>query len=281
MMPRILRSAASSDARPLDGRTVVITGASTGIGEAAARKLARRGAVVCLIARRADLLDQLVARIEADGGTAIAYPVDLTDSSATDAVVKQILADHTRVDVLINNAGRSIRRSITDSVDRLHDYERTMSVNYLAAVQLTLGFLPRFREQGHGHVVFSSTMSTQFPVPLFSAYVASKAALESFAHSLNAELGHRNITSTVVNFPLVRTDMSGPTKVYQSMRMMSPERAGAWLVKAAETRPVRLSLPFGLWGELNMAIAPGFTTAVTPRVVLGRERRIAQRSGDE
>jgi short-subunit dehydrogenase len=265
----------------LEGKTVVITGASSGIGEAAARKLARRGATVCLIARRADLLDEVVAQIAADGGTAVAYPLDLTDTSATDAVIQQILADHPRVDVLINNAGRSIRRSITDSVDRLHDYERTMAVNYTAAVQLTLGFLPRFREQGHGHVVFSSTMSTQFPVPLFSAYVASKAALESFAHSLKSELGHRKITTTIVNFPLVRTEMSGPTKVYQSMRMMSPDRAGAWLVKAADARPARVSLPFGLWGELSMAAAPGFTAAVTPRVVLGRERRLADSGTDE
>lgn len=265
----------------LKDKTIVITGASSGIGEAAARKLAQRGAIVCLLARRADLLDEVVAQITAEGGTAYAYPVDLTDTSGTDAVIKQILADHPRIDVLINNAGRSIRRSITDSVDRLHDYERTMAVNYMAAVQLTLGFLPRFREQGHGHVVFSSTMSTQFPVPLFSAYVASKAALESFAHSLNSELGRKKITSTIVNFPLVRTDMSGPTKVYQSMRMMSPERAGAWLVKAAESRPARLSLPFGLWGELNMALAPKFTTTVTPRVILGRERRIAQESADD
>ena len=264
----------------LQGKTVVITGASSGIGEAAARKLARRGATVCLIARRGDLLDEIVTQIVDEGWAAIAYPVDITDIAATDAVIKQILADHPRVDVLINNAGRSIRRSITDSVDRLHDYERTMAVNYTAAVQLTLGFLPRFREQGHGHVVFSSTMSTQFPVPLFSAYVASKAALESFAHSLNSELGHRRITSTIVNFPLVRTDMSGPTRVYQSMRMMSPERAGGWLVKAADSRRPRLSLPFGLWGELSMAAAPGFTTAMTPRVVLGQERRIAERDSD-
>jgi short-subunit dehydrogenase len=264
----------------LQGKTVVITGASSGIGEAAARKLARRGATVCLIARRADLLESLVAQIAAEGGTAVAYPVDITDVGATDAVIKQILADHPRVDVLINNAGRSIRRSITDSVDRLHDYERTMAVNYMAAVQLTLGFVPRFRQQGHGHVVFSSTMSTQFPVPLFSAYVASKAALESFAHSLNSELGHRKITTTIVNFPLVRTDMSGPTKVYNSMRMMSPERAGSWLVKAADSRPPRISLPFGLWGELSMAAAPGFTRLMTPRVVLGQERRISQKDSD-
>jgi len=264
----------------MQGKTVVLTGASSGIGAAAAGKLARRGATVCLIARRPDLLEEVVEHIHAEGGSAFAYPVDITDTDATDAVIKQILVDHPRVDVLINNAGRSIRRSITDSVGRLHDYERTMAVNYVAAVQLTLGFLPRFREQGHGHVVFSSTMSTQFPVPLFSAYVASKAALESFAHSLKSELGHRRITSTIVNFPLVRTDMSGPTKVYQSMRMMSPERAGAWLVKAADSRPARLSLPFGLWGELSMAAAPGFTAAITPRVVFGQERRIEQKSSD-
>lgn len=261
----------------LAGKTVVITGASSGIGAEAARLLAARGATVCLLARRADRLEEVCATIRDAGGQAFAYPVDLTDRAATDATVKQLLADHPTVDALINNAARSIRRSITDSVDRLHDYERTMSINYISAVDLTLRFIPHFRAQGHGHVVFSSTMSTQFPVPLFSAYVASKAAVESFAQSLNAELGHRDITATVVHFPMVRTEMSEATGAYDGLRMMSARRAGQWLVTAVEKRPVRVSAPLGLVGEVGMATVPQFITKVVPRALRGRDRKLSER----
>lgn len=261
----------------IDGATIVITGASSGIGAEAAHQLAARGATVCLLARRAERLHDVCSQITSAGGRAFAYPVDLTDRESTDATIKQLLADHPGVDAVINNAARSIRRSITDSVDRLHDYERTMAINYTSAVQLTLAFIPHFREQGHGHVVFSSTMSTQFPVPLFSAYVASKAAVESFARSINAELGHRDITTTVVNFPMVRTEMSDATDVYRAMRMMSAKRAGGWLVTAVEKQPVRVAPRLGLVGEVSMAAAPQAVTAVIPRLLRLRDRNLAQR----
>ena len=159
----------------LAGQTVVVTGASSGIGAHAARQMAKRGATVCLLARRADELEQVRDRITSAGGTAHAYPVDLVDTDAADAVIKQLLADHPRIDVLVNNAARSIRRPIIESLDRVHDYERTININYLAAVRLTLGLMPRFLEQGHGHVVVSTSMSTQIPIPLFSAYLARRA----------------------------------------------------------------------------------------------------------
>lgn len=263
------------------GKTIVITGASSGIGAAAAAQLARRGATVCLIARRADLLDEVVRAIASDASTtgcAIAYPADLSNTDETAAVIERIIADHPTVDVLINNAARSIRRSITHSVDRLHDYERTITLNYLSPVQLTLGFLPRFREQGHGHMVVSSTMSTQFPVPLFSAYVASKSALESFARSINAELAHRDITTTIVHFPMVRTEMSEATDAYNALRMMSPESAAKMLVKAAEQRPLRVSRPLGLVGEVGMATVPRAVTAIIPRLLRQRDHSLAERA---
>ncbi|MFL6090209.1 MAG: SDR family NAD(P)-dependent oxidoreductase [Aeromicrobium sp.] len=261
----------------LAGKTIVITGSSSGIGAEAAKRMAADGATVCLLARRADLLEDLRKQITDAGGKAVAYPVDLTDTAATDAVVKQILANHPRVDVLVNNAARSIRRSIADSVDRLHDYERTMAINYTSAVHLTLAFVPRFREQGHGHVVFSSTMSTQFPVPLFSAYVASKAAVESFARSINAEMAHRHITATVVHFPMVRTEMSQATDAYNAMRMMSPRRAASMLVKAAQERPVRVSPPLGLIGEFGMATVPQVVTRIIPRLLRERDKQLAEK----
>ncbi len=262
----------------LDGRTVVITGASSGIGAQAARQIAQRGATVCLVARRADELEQVRDSITADGGTAHVYPVDLTDAGAADAVVKQLLADHPRIDVLVNNAARSIRRPIAESVDRVHDYERTISINYLAAVRLTLGLVPRFLEQGHGHVVVSTSMSTQIPIPLFSAYLASKSALESFARSLSAELGDRGVTTTIVHFPMVRTGMSDATDIYAAMPMMSARKAAGWLVKAAESRPTRVTSFTGAAGALGMATVPGVLTAVTRPLFRRMDESLARRS---
>ena len=262
----------------LAGQTVVVTGASSGIGAHAARQMAKRGATVCLLARRADELEQVRDRITSAGGTAHVYPVDLVDADAADAVIKQLLADHPRIDVLVNNAARSIRRPITESLDRVHDYERTININYLAAVRLTLGLMPRFLEQGHGHVVVSTSMSTQIPIPLFSAYLASKSALESFARSLSAELGDRGITTTIVHFPMVRTEMSTATEIYQAMPMMSPRKAARWLVKAAESRPARVTSITGRVGELGMATAPGVITAVTRPLFRRMDASLARRT---
>lgn len=248
----------------LTSRTVVITGSSSGIGAQAARQLAARGATVCLVARRADELELVRADIAAAGGTAHVYPTDLADPDSCDALARTLLAEHPVIDVLVNNAARSIRRPITESTDRAHDHERTMAINYLAAVRLTLALVPRFIEQGHGHVVVSSTLSTQIPIPLFSAYLASKSALESFARSLAAELGGapgsgRGITSTIVYFPMVRTEMSGATSIYSAMPMMSSAEAAGWLVRAVEKRPARISRRSGILGEIAMAALPGLT----------------------
>lgn len=262
----------------LDGRTVVITGASSGIGAHSARQMAERGAAVCLLARRAEELEQVRDRIMSAGGVAHVYPVDLVDAEASDAVIKQLLADHPRIDVLVNNAAHSIRRPITESLDRVHDYERTININYLAAVRMTLGLMPRFLEQGHGHVVVSTSMSTQVPIPLFSAYLASKSALESFARSLSAELGDRGITTTMVHFPMVRTEMALATDIYEAMPMLSPRKAAGWLVKAAEARPTRITTMTGRLGDLGMATAPGVITAVTRPLFRRMDASLARRT---
>ncbi|MBC7593025.1 MAG: SDR family NAD(P)-dependent oxidoreductase [Kineosporiaceae bacterium] len=247
----------------LAGRTVVISGASSGIGADAARKLARLGATVCLLARREDELLAVKADIEKSGGVAHAYVVDLADVDEAAAVAAQLLDDHRRIDVLVNNAARSIRRPIADSTDRLHDYERTMAINYFGAVRLTLALVPHFLEQGHGHVVSVSSMSTQIPIPLFSAYLASKSALESFTRSLDAELGSQGISTTIVYFPMVRTPMSAATDAYDNMPMMSSARAANWLVKAVVDKPSRVTSIPGALGGLGMATLPGVVTKVT------------------
>ncbi len=262
----------------LAGQTIVITGSSSGIGAEAARKLARLGATVCLLARREDELEQVRSDIEAAGGIAHTYAVDLADSDSADAVAARLLADHPRIDALVNNAGRSIRRPIRESIDRAHDYERTMAINYFGAVRLTLALVPRFLEQGHGHIVISSSMSTQVPIPLFSAYLASKAALESFTRSLTAELGHQGITSTVVYFPMVRTEMSTATPIYQAMPMLTADKAANWLVKAMVDKPTRVTSLSGAMGELGMATLPGMVTKMSQPLFRRMDKSLERRS---
>ncbi|MET0767278.1 MAG: SDR family NAD(P)-dependent oxidoreductase [Aeromicrobium sp.] len=267
----------------LAGQTIVLTGASSGIGAEAARKLARLGATVCLLARRQDELDAVVGDIRFAGGDARAYVVDLTDADATADVAARLLDEHPRIDALVNNAARSIRRPVAQSIDRLHDYERTMAINYVGAVRLTLALLPRFLEQGRGHVVISSTLSTQVPIPLFSAYLASKSALESFTRSLSAELGADGISTTTVHFPMVRTEMSGKTDIYQAMPMLSADRAANWLVKAVVDRPTRVTSLQGAAAEIGMAVVPGVLTAGLRPLFRRMDRALAHRvrtSGD-
>ena len=261
----------------LSGRTVVISGASSGIGADAARKLARLGATVCLLARREDELLAVKTDIEKAGGVAHTYVVDLADVDEATAVAKQLLDDHRRIDVLVNNAARSIRRPIADSTDRLHDYERTMAINYFGAVRLTLALVPHFLKQGHGHVVSVSSMSTQIPIPLFSAYLASKSALESFTRSLSAELGSHGVTTTVVYFPMVRTPMSTATDIYQKMPMMSADKAANWIVKAVVDKPTRVTSVPGAVSGIGMATLPGILTKVTRPLFRRMDKSLARK----
>jgi len=265
----------------IQGQTIVITGASGGIGEQAAYQLAAQGARLCLVARRAAELQRVQAAIKAAGGLAWIYPCDLADPADLDHCADAILRDHARVDVLVNNAARSIRRSIVDALDRPHDYERTMQLNYISAVRLTLRLLPGFLAQGSGHVVNISTLSSQIPIPLFSAYLSSKTALESFSRSLLAELGHRGITTTVVYFPMVRTPMSSKTSIYKHMRMMDAPRAAGWIVEAVEKRPARVTSTLGTVGSLVMAALPGAATRLTQPLFRRMDQKLkAKLSGE-
>ncbi|MBE1575163.1 SDR family oxidoreductase [Amycolatopsis roodepoortensis] len=241
---------------PLDGRKVLITGASSGIGRASALAVAAKGAEVILVARRADELEQVREQIVAAGGKASAYPCDLTDGGAVDALVKDVLAAHGAVDMLVNNAGRSIRRSLSLSTERFHDYERTMAINYFGPVRLTLGLLPSMTARGFGHVVNVTTQGLQTDTPRFSAYLASKAALEEFGLTAGRETLSDGVTFTSVRMPLVRTDMIAPTGSYRGMPSSSPERAAALVVKALEKRPEILNLPEGTAAELVTLVAP-------------------------
>jgi NAD(P)-dependent dehydrogenase (short-subunit alcohol dehydrogenase family) len=239
----------------LAGRTVLITGASSGIGRASALAVARKGAEVILVARRASELEEVRDEITAAGGVASAYPCDLTDGDAVDALVKDVLGEHSAIDMLVNNAGRSIRRSVTLSTERFHDYERTMAINYFGPVRLILGFLPSMAERRFGHVVNVTTMGLQTDTPRFAAYLASKAALEEFGLTAGRETLSDGVTFTSVRMPLVRTPMIAPTG-YRGIPSSSPERAAALVVKALEERPEILSLPEGRAAELATLTAP-------------------------
>lgn len=244
----------------LSGLTIVITGASSGIGESAARQLAREGAHVCLVARRADELARVQAVIESEGGAATTYTADLSKPAEIDALVEQLLAQHARIDVLVNNAGRSIRRPIRESFERHHDFERTMQINYFAAVRLTMKLLPHFLANKSGHIINISSMAALVPTPRFAAYAASKAALDAFAKSVGGELSGSGVHFTTINYPLVKTAMTAPTKIYKYLKQMDVDDAAGWIVDAVRKRPVRKTSRLGEAFNLATTVLPGPTT---------------------
>ena len=240
----------------INGRTVVITGASSGIGRAAALKIAHAGGIPILVARSMDKLEEARAEIEAAGGTAYAYSADLSALDSIDDLVKQILDDHVAVDALVNNAGRSIRRSIALSQDRFHDFERTMQLNYFGAIRLTMGLLPHMRERGSGHIVNVSSIGAQTNPPRFSAYVASKAALDAWTRVVSSEVVGDGITFTTIHMPLVRTPMIAPTKMYDSFPTITPDEAGDLVCEALRAKPKEINTRLGTFGEVAYALAP-------------------------
>jgi NAD(P)-dependent dehydrogenase (short-subunit alcohol dehydrogenase family) len=247
----------------LDGRTVVITGASSGIGRATALAVASRRGVPLLVARSADKLDEVKAEIEAAGGTAHSYPCDITDTEAVAATVKQMVADHPGgIDALVNNAGRSIRRSVQLSYDRMHDYERTMSLNYFAAVRMILALLPHMTERRFGHVVNVSSIGVQTAPPRFSAYVASKAALDAFSRVVASETYGDGVTYTTIHMPLVRTPMIRPTRIYDAFPTLTPEDAAGMVVRALTERPKHLGTRLGTFGVVSYALTPKVVDAL-------------------
>src|SRR4051794_5423513 len=240
----------------VNGRTVVITGASSGIGREAALKIARAGGIPLLVARSLDKLEETKTEIERDGGTAYVYSADLSDTESVDNLVEKLLADHAAVDMLINNAGRSIRRSIALSHDRFHDFERTVQLNYLGTIKLTMGLLPHMRERGSAHVVNAWSIGVQTNPPRFSAYVASKAALDAWTRVVSSEVIGDGVTFTTIHMPLVRTPMIAPTKIYDSFPTISPGEAADIICEAIRTKPKQINTRLGTFGEVAYALAP-------------------------
>jgi len=238
------------------GKVVLITGASSGIGRATAVKVADAGATVLLVARSLEKLEETKAEIEAAGGVAHIHRCDMSDTDDVERMAAEVLAYHGHVDILVNNAGRSIRRSVELAYDRFHDYERTIQLNYFGAVRLILALLPAMQARKSGHIVNVSTIGTQTNPPRFSAYVASKAALDAFGRVIASEVLDDGVHITTIHMPLVRTPMIAPTRMYDVFPAITPEEAAEMLARAMVERPKKVATRLGTFGELLYAVAP-------------------------
>lgn len=265
------------------GKVALITGASSGIGLTIAKRIAAAGAHVLLVARTQETLEEVKAEIEQQGGQASIFPCDLTDMNAIDQLSQQIMASVDHVDFLINNAGRSIRRAVHESFDRFHDFERTMQLNYFGAVRLVLNLLPHMIKRKNGQIINISSIGVLANATRFSAYVASKAALDAFSRCLSAEVLKHKISITSIYMPLVRTPMIAPTKIYKYVPTLSPEEAADLIVYAIVKRPKRIATHLGRLASITYAIAPdinnilmsiGFNLFPSSTAALGEQEKL-------
>ncbi|MGE5651243.1 MAG: SDR family oxidoreductase [Bacillota bacterium] len=238
------------------GKVVLVTGGSSGIGLAAAHKLAEAGAITLICGRDEEKLAEAKKEINDRGYDVITYSVDVANMEDCDRFVKLLIENHGGVDVLVNNAGRSIRRGIESSYDRFHDFERTMQLNYFGALRLTMGLLPTMAERKSGHVINISSIGVLTNAPRFSAYVASKAALDAWTRCAASEFADVNIKFTTINMPLVRTPMIAPTKIYQNVPTLTPDDAADMIAQAIVDKPVRIATRLGILGEVLHALVP-------------------------
>jgi len=254
------------DAVDLKGKRILLTGASSGIGEAAAAKFARRGATVVVVARRQELLDELVERITREGGEATAHAADLSDLDAVDELIAKVEQDLGGVDILINNAGKSIRRPLAESLDRWHDVERTMTLNYYSPLRLIRGIAPGMIDRGDGHIINVSTWGVlSESSPLFSVYNASKAALSAVSRVIETEWADKGVHSTTLYYPLVATPMIEPTKAYEGLPALTAAEAADWMVTATRTRPVRIAPRMAMTVRALDTVAPNWVNAIMKR----------------
>lgn len=259
---RLANPARSSDPdklrRAVSGKTVLVTGASYGIGEATARRLAAAGATVLIVARSADKLEDVAAAINAGGGRAVAYPTDLTDEAAIGELTKRVTGTHGPMDIVVSNAGKSLRRSLHHQYDRPHDFQRTIDINYLGPIWLLLGLLPAMRERGGGHIVNVSSVGVRVvPGPQWGAYQASKGAFDRWLRSVAPELHADGVDVTSVYFALVRTRMIAPTPILGRLPGLSPDEAADAIAKAVIERP-RTNEPPWVWpAELASVVLAG------------------------
>ncbi|QRY48019.1 SDR family oxidoreductase [Mycolicibacterium boenickei] len=266
MRPPLTERLQARDDIDVAGKRILLTGASSGIGEAAAEKFAAKGATVIAVARRQELLDDLVGRIAAKGGDARAHAVDLSDMDAIDELVATVERDLGGVDILINNAGRSIRRPLAESLDRWHDVERTMTLNYYSPLRLIRGLAPGMRDRRDGHIINVATWGVMNESsPLFAVYNASKAALAAVSRVIETEWASVGVHSTTLYYPLVKTPMIAPTRAYDGLPGLSAAEAADWMLTAARTRPVQIAPRMAVTAKALNTVAPGLVDAVMKR----------------
>jgi NAD(P)-dependent dehydrogenase (short-subunit alcohol dehydrogenase family) len=251
----------------LDGKVVLVTGGSSGIGLATAQRLAAAGAVTLICGRDAEKLEQARRQI-ALSGQVIAYLVDIADLDQVDAFVARLVREHGGVDVLINNAGRSIRRAIEDSLERFHDFERTMQINYFGALRLTMGLLPHMARRRAGHVINISSIGVLTQAPRFSAYVASKAALEAWTACAATEYADAGVRFTTINMPLVKTPMIAPTRVFDHVPTLTTEEAADMVMHGVRAQPARIATKVGVWTQALRVAVPGVARLFTSTLFL-------------
>jgi NAD(P)-dependent dehydrogenase (short-subunit alcohol dehydrogenase family) len=264
--PQLLLHQPATKPVDLDNKRVLVTGASSGIGEAAAQRFASQGATVVAVARRQDPLDALVERIKAAGGTGIAMAADLSHIDAVDALVTDVEQRFGGVDILVNNAGRSIIRPLAESLERWHDLERTMAINYYAPLRLIRGFAPGMLERGDGHIINVATWGVMVEAsPNFGAYNATKSALASVSRVIETEWSGRGVHSTTLYYPLVATPMVAPTKDFDNRPALTPDEAAEWMLVAARRRPVRIVPRTALLARALDTVNSGWSTAFAKR----------------
>jgi NAD(P)-dependent dehydrogenase (short-subunit alcohol dehydrogenase family) len=240
----------------VSGKVVVVTGGSSGIGQATAVMMARAGAQVAIVARSADKLAEVVQEIEAEGGSAHSFSADLADMDSCDQVIDRIVGELGSIDVLVNNAGRSIRRSIATSYDRFHDFERCMQLNYFGSLRLIMRALPMMQKKRRGQIINISSIGVLSNAPRFSAYVSSKAALDAFSRCAAAEFSDTGVSFTTINMPLVRTPMIAPTKMYDNVPTITPDEAAVMVKQAVIYKPQRIATRLGVFAQVMHAVAP-------------------------
>jgi NAD(P)-dependent dehydrogenase (short-subunit alcohol dehydrogenase family) len=241
------------------GKVVLVTGGSSGIGLAAAKKFAEAGAITIICARDEVKLVEAVKEIQDFAGPKArvhSFSADIASEQSCAELMAWLAENFGGVDFLINNAGRSIRRAIEGSYDRFHDYERTMQLNYFGCLRVTMGLLPGMVAKKRGHVVNISSIGVLTNAPRFSAYVASKAALDAWTRCASSEFSDQGITFTTINMPLVRTPMIAPTQIYNNVPTLAPEEAADMIAQACIAKPVRIATRLGITGELMHALLP-------------------------
>ena len=242
--------------KSIEGKKILITGASSGIGRETALKIGEAGGEVILVSRTREKLEEVADAVKSTGGTAHVHPCDLSDMDDIQRLADEVLEEHGGIDILVNNAGRSIRRSLKMSYDRFHDYERTMQLNYFGALRLILAFTPGMRDRKSGHIINVSSIGVQTNTPRFSAYVASKAALDAFSRCVAPEMIGDGVHITTIYMPLVRTPMIAPTNIYDAFPTLTPDEAATMITDAMIDKPKRLATRLGTFGQILYAVSP-------------------------